>query len=116
MLKRVQYWMLSAVGAGCLALAALNMMLVLGNHTLQNEVSARSQYIQQSGALQGLYQGIVRAVADLSVRNKDDRLSAVLARQGIKVTASATPPAGAAAAAPQTQPIAPQRAKGSRHE
>lgn len=115
MLTRLQYWTLIAIGAGCLALALANMALFTGNRTLQGEVSARNQYIQQSGALQGLYQGIVRAVADLAVRNKDDRLRAVLTRQGIKVTTSAAPPAGAAAAS-QPKTVAPKRAQGHRHE
>ncbi len=53
--------------------------------------------MQQSLQLQGLYQQIVRAAADLSVKNHDAQLRAVLAKQGINVTSSAEPPAGAAA-------------------
>ena len=115
MLTRLQYWMLFAVGAGCLALALANMALFTGNRAVQGEVSARSQYIQQSGSLQGLYQSMVRALADLSVSNKDDRLREVLARQGIKVTATPTPAASAASAASQAKPVAPQRPRGKHH-
>lgn len=115
MLRRLQYWTLFAVGAACLALAIANMALFTGNRALQSEVNARSQYIQQSGSLQGLYQSLVRALADLSVRNKDDRLRDVLARQGIKVTA--TPAAASAApAATEAKPLAPPRARGKHHE
>ncbi len=116
MLKRSQYWVLMAVGAACLALVILNMMLFTGNRTLQGEVSGRAQYLQQSGPLQGLYQSIVRAAADLSVRNKDDRLRALLAQQGIKVTAHPAPSAAAASAATKAKPAAPTRARGHRHE
>lgn len=114
MLTRLQYWMLLAVGAGCLALALANMALFTGNRAVQGEVSARSQYIQQSGSLQGLYQSMVRALADLSVSNKDDRLREVLARQGIKVTATPTP--STAPAASPAKPVAPQRPRVKHHE
>ncbi|MGH8290660.1 MAG: hypothetical protein ACREV7_16845 [Steroidobacteraceae bacterium] len=115
MLKRLQYWTLLGVGAACLALAITNMALFTANRAVQSEVSARNQYIQQSGSLQGLYQSMVRALADLSVRNKDDALRAVLTRQGITVTAKPTPPASAAPAAAPAKPVAPQRSRGKHH-
>jgi hypothetical protein len=96
MLKRSQFWVLSAIGAGCVLFAILNMSLYTGNQGLQAQVSQRAQYIQQSVQLQGLYRQIVGALAELSVRNKDPQLRAVLAKQGINVSARAQPPAAAA--------------------
>ena len=93
MLKRSQYWVLSAIGALCVVLVVANMVLFSGNQGLQGQVNERAQYIQQSVQLQGLYQQMVRALADLSVKNNDEQLSAVLAKQGIKVTPHA-PAAG----------------------
>ncbi len=98
MLKRSQYWVLSVIGALCVALVIVNMVLFSGNQRLQGQVNAQGQYIQQSVQLQGLYQQIVRALADLAVRNQDEQLSAVLAKQGIKVTQNAAPAAGGAGA------------------
>jgi hypothetical protein len=116
MLRPLQYWTLFAVGAACLALAITNMALFTANRAVQREVTARSQYIQQSGSLQGLYQSLVHALADLSVSNKDNQLRDVLARQGIKVTATPTAPASAAPTATQARPAAPQRPRGKHHD
>lgn len=116
MLRRLQYWTLVALGAACLALAITNMALFSSNRALQGEVNARNQYIEQSGSLQGLYQSMVRALADLSVRNKDEQLRGVLTRQGIKVSASPAPPATAVPAASPAKPAAAQRSRGKHHE
>lgn len=98
MLKRGEYWVLSVVGALCVAFVIANMVLFSGNRTLQSAVDQRNQYIEQSLQLQGLYQQMVRALADLSVKNHDEQLRAVLAKQGIQVSSSAQPPATAEAA------------------
>lgn len=98
MLKSLQFWILSAAGAACVLLAILNIVLFTGNQRLQGQVSQRGQYIQQSAQLQDLYQQIVRAVAELSVRNKDASLQAILTKQGLHV--SVHPQSGATASAP----------------
>jgi hypothetical protein len=61
--------------------------------------SERAQYIQQSTQLETLYREMVKALADLSVRNNDRELRDMLAKQGI--TVSANPPAAAAPPAPE---------------
>lgn len=94
MLKGVQYWILVAIGAACLIAVVLNTVLSAGNDSHQREIALRNQYIQQSIQLQGLYQDMVRALANMSVRNKDPQLRDLLAKQGINVTvnpASAAP-------------------------
>lgn len=101
MLKQSQYWLLSAIGALCIVLVIVNMVLFSGNQRMQGQVNARAQYVQESVQLQNLYQQLVRALADLSVRNKDEQLSAMLAKQGIKVTANPAPAAASGAAATQ---------------
>jgi hypothetical protein len=105
MLKRGQFWSLSAIGAACLIVAALNMVMYSGNQGLRSRVSSRQQYIQQSLQLQGLYQQIVRAVADLSVRNHDEQLKAILAKEGINVTVH---PQAASSPAPAARPGKPK--------
>ena len=112
MLKRAEFWVLSAIGAGCVLFAILNMTLYTGNQSLQAQVSQRAQYVQQSVQLQGLYRQIVGALAELSVRNKDPQLRAVLAKQGINVTAGAQAPTAAAApSAPAARSAAPSRGR-----
>jgi hypothetical protein len=64
-------------------LAFTNMILFERNRSLQGEVSARAQYIQQSVQLEGLHREIVNAIANLAVRNKDDALKTILTQQGI---------------------------------
>jgi uncharacterized membrane protein YeiB len=104
MLKGVQFWVLSTIGAGCVLFVILNMVLDSGNQALQVQVSGQQQYIQQSLQLQGLYQQIVRAVADLSVRNHDEQLQAILTRQGLHLTVKPQSAASSAGPAPQKKP------------
>jgi len=114
MLKHSQYWVLSTLGALCALLVLVNIVLFTSNRALQSEVNGRAQYIQQSVQLQNLYQQMVRAIADLSVRNQDEQLKAVLARQGINVTAKAAP-SGSASGAAGEKP-APRPRGEARHE
>src|SRR5690348_2156630 len=89
MLKRNQFWILTAIGAASVIAVVLNIALAAGNDTRQREVALRNQYIQQSIQLQGLYQQMVRSLADLSIRNKDPQLRDLLAKQGITVSVNA---------------------------
>jgi len=114
MLKSLQFWVLSGVGAACVLLSLGNIVLFTGNRGLQGQVTERGQYIQQSAQLQSLYRQIAQALADLSVRNKDPQLQAILAKQGLRVTVH--PQAATAAAAPAAaaaKPAAPHQ--GGRH-
>jgi len=61
-------------------------VLFLGNRGGQIEVNSRQQYIQQSIQLEGLYREIVKALADLSIKNNDKQIRDMLASQGITVT------------------------------
>jgi hypothetical protein len=99
MLKRWEYWMLTLPALVAAVLVAVNMSLFTANRSAQAEISSRAQYIQQSAQLEPLYREIVKALADLSVRNNDGQLRELLTKQGI--TVSANPPA---AAAPAVEP------------
>lgn len=114
MLKSSQFWVLSAAGATCVLLAAANITLSMRNQTLQGQVSQRGQYIQQSAQVQGLYRQMAQAVAELSVRNKDAQLQAILTRQGLHVTVRPQSSA-AAGAASATPPNEAQRHEGEHH-
>jgi hypothetical protein len=98
MLKTYQYWLLTVIAALSLLLVIVDITMVNRNQALRGEVESRAQYIQQSVQLQVLYQDMVKALADLAVRNKDDQLRDLLTREGISITVN--PPASAAPAAP----------------
>jgi len=86
-LKQWEFRFLTAVGALTLLLVVVNAVLFLGNRSSQIEVNGRQQYVQQSIQLEGLYREIVKALADLSIKNNDRQIRDMLASQGITVTA-----------------------------
>lgn len=96
MLKRWEFWLLTLLALAGAALVAVNIVLTTTNRTLQTEVNTRAQYVQQTGQLELLYREIVKALADLSVKNNDQQMRLMLGAQGITINA---PAAGAAAVA-----------------
>ena len=66
-------------------LVLINIVLFERNRSIQAEVSARAQYIQQTAQLEGLKREIVNAIANLAVRNQDDALRTILTQQGITI-------------------------------
>lgn len=95
MLNRWQYALLVVLAAAILALVVVNAFLADRNRRLQAEVASRGQFIQQTQQLQGLYQQIVRSLAELSARQNDEQLKDLLASHGITFTVK--PPAEAPA-------------------
>jgi hypothetical protein len=98
MLKAWQYRVLITLGALALLLVVANGVLFTQNRSAQGELNARQQYVQQTVGLESLYRDIVKALAELAVKNNDRQLLQMLAAQGINV--SVTPPAPAALPAP----------------
>ena len=97
MLKNWQFWTLTTIALLAAIVGVANAMLFTGNRTAQTEIAGRQDYIQKSVQFEGLYREIVKALADLSVRNQDQDLRNLLAAHGISVTlpppaAPATPP------------------------
>ena len=88
MLKKNEYWILMGLASAALVLVLTNMVLFTQNRQAQAEVASRAQFIQQTAQLEPLYREIVKALADLSVRNNDSQLRDVLAKQGITVSQS----------------------------
>lgn len=93
MLKKSEFWLLTILAALAGAFAIANMVLYQGNRSTQTEVSARQQFIQQSIQLQGLYTEMVKALADLSIRNQDAELGNLLSSQGISISVTPNAPA-----------------------
>ena len=87
---RWQFWVTTAVALLVALLAGYCMMLFGQNRATQAELAQRTQYLQQTVQLDGLYRELVKALADLAVRNKDQALTDLLAKQGITFN-TATP-------------------------
>lgn len=102
MLRPWQFTILALLGAAALLLAIGNGVLFTQNRSDQGEVNARQQYLQQTVGLEGLYRDIVKALAELAVKNNDQQLLQMLGAQGINVSVNA-----AAAVAPQAAPQTP---------
>lgn len=101
MLKKWEFRFLTAVGVVTLLLVIVNAGLFLGNRSSQIEVNNRQQYVQQSIQLEGLYREIVKALADLSIKNNDKQIKDMLASQGITVSVGGQAPAPGGDAASQ---------------
>jgi hypothetical protein len=84
-LRGAQFWTLSGIALLALVLVVVNIFLSRSNAQLQREVNERQLYIQQTLQLEGLYRDMVRGLAELAVQNKDERLRALLAAQGITI-------------------------------
>jgi hypothetical protein len=86
-----------------LALAAIvlvpvNAVLVVRNQGAQREASQRQQQINQGVQLARVSQFLIETIARSAVANKDDKLTALLERHGIRVTVNppgSPPTAGA---------------------
>jgi type VI protein secretion system component VasK len=86
--KRWHGWV-TVLAAIAIILVLTNIVLFERNRSLQAEVSARAQYIQQTSQLEALNREIVNAIANLAVRNKDEALRNLLAQQGITINLGA---------------------------
>lgn len=96
MLKRKQHYLLVGLGMLACGLVATNAGLIMFNRSLQGEIQGRTQFVQQTGQLEVLYREIVKALADLSVKQQDEDLRSLLSAHGITVTVNGTAPAAAA--------------------
>jgi hypothetical protein len=92
--------------AAAIVLFVVNVVLMERNRSLQGEINLRQQFIQQSVQLEALNRELISAVANLSVRNKDEQLKTILTQQGItfNVAPSSTGPSAPSATPPATPP------------
>jgi hypothetical protein len=88
---RVQYRWLCALGALLIVLVAVNIGLSEATRKLQGLVSARAQYLQQTGAIRDFYQDLARALADLAIKNNDAQVRGMLESEGFHLNAPPAP-------------------------
>lgn len=111
MLVRWQFWTATVIALLVALVAGYSMMLFGQNRAAQAEFAGRARHVQESVQLEGLYREMVKALADLSVRNQDKALEALLASQGITLAG----PRGAPAPTATTPAVPPSEArKGAR--
>ncbi|MBS0326998.1 MAG: hypothetical protein JSS46_10715 [Proteobacteria bacterium] len=86
-----------AASVACLVLVIVDFGLAQANHALQDEVNQRQQAINQGLTLSRVNEALIRDLAVASIRDKDTKLGALLAAQGISVnlTPAAAPGTGA---------------------
>lgn len=99
MLSKWQYIVLVVLGTLALLLAVANGVLFTQNRSLQVALNQRQAYVQQTVPLEGLYNDIVKTLAQMAVKGNDREVLNMLAAHGLTVTVNA-PATDAASAAP----------------
>jgi type VI protein secretion system component VasK len=95
-LKRWEFWTLTAVALATALVVVANMYRFSANRQLQAEVSQRGLFIQQSIPLENLSREIALALAQLGVKSQDEQIRALLGSLGITITVNQPAPAAQA--------------------
>jgi len=82
---------LTALAALNLVLVLANILLTVGNQSLQSEVSERQQLISQAIQLENLNQQVIAVLANMAVKSKDEQLKNLLASSGVGFAPSPEP-------------------------
>lgn len=90
-LTALQSRLLIGLASLLLVVVIVNAVLFVGNRQIQREIAQRNQVIQQSLQLEPIYQSLVRALAESAVARQDEALRALLASEGIQVSATPAP-------------------------
>jgi hypothetical protein len=69
----------------------VDIMLALGNQSVQAEVTERQQFIAQSIQLEQLNRQVVAALANMAMKSNDEKLKNLLVSSGVSMGAE---PAG----------------------
>ena len=76
-----------------LLLVIVNVVLALGNQTLQGEVSERQQFIAQSIQLENLNRQVISILANMAIKSNDEQLKKLLLSSGVNLGPNPEPPA-----------------------
>ena len=68
-----------------LLLVLVNIVIGLGNQSIQSDVSERQQVIAQTMQLEALNRQLINVLANLALKTNDEPLMAVLAAAGINL-------------------------------
>ena len=89
MLSKWQHTLLVALGALALLLVAANGVLFTQNRSAQAALNQRQAFVQQTVPLEGLYNDIVKTLAQMGVKGNDRQVLNMLASQGLTITVNA---------------------------
>ena len=68
-----------------LVLVVINIVLGLGNQSIQGEVSERQQIIAQTLQLETLNRQLIGVLANMAIKTNDEQLKKILAESGINL-------------------------------
>lgn len=77
--------LLTAWAGLILLLVLVNVVMALGNQSIQAEVGERQQEIAQTIQLEGLNQQLIAVLANMALKTNDERLKKLLAESGINL-------------------------------
>ena len=99
MLSKWQHNLLVGLGALAVLLVVANGVLFTQNRAAQAALNRRQAFVQQTVPLEGLYNEIVKTLAQMGVKGNDRQMLNMLASQGLTITVNA-PAVDAAPSAP----------------
>ena len=79
---------LTAGSALILLLVIANILISLGNHSIQTEVAERQQEIAQTIQLEALNRQLITVLPNMALKTNDERLKKLLAETGINLDAA----------------------------
>jgi rRNA-processing protein FCF1 len=71
-----------------LLLVILNILIAMGNQSIQAEVAERQQEIAQTIQLETLNRQLITVLANMALKTNDERLKKLLAENGINLNAA----------------------------
>jgi hypothetical protein len=77
--------LLTAWSALILTLVIVNIVIALGNQSIQAEVTERQQEIAQTIQLETLNRQLIAVLADMALKTNDEQLKKILAESGINL-------------------------------
>jgi hypothetical protein len=93
MTKKIRIFLTTLSGL-VLLLVIVNILIGLGNQSIQAELGERQQMIAQTMQLENLNRQLITVLANLALKTNDEQLKKLLAESGINLSAGpeATPP------------------------
>ncbi|HEY7163919.1 MAG TPA: hypothetical protein VIB79_05125 [Candidatus Binatia bacterium] len=85
---------LTILSAVTLVLVLVNVVLSLGNQSMQLEVTERQQFINQSIQLEALSRQVIGVLASMAVKTNDQQLKNLLASSGVNLGPATEPAPG----------------------
>ena len=77
-----------------LVLVVANVLLAMGNQSVQADVNERQQFIAQSIQLEQLNRQVVTVLANMAMKSNDEQLKNLLAASGVALGQSPEPAGG----------------------